>query len=362
MPDTENTITMQHPVPVSSQPPTSTAARVAVVIGRWQLVHKGHESLLTTALALADQVVIVIGSAFRARDTRNPFTWQERQAMLLASLSAADKARVHCVPVRDYFDDARWNAAVLAGVKQFTDQSQAQVTLVGFSKDHTSYYLHHFPQWALHEVAPSVEIDATALRHVFFDGVVPDARWAVLEPYVSPAVLHYLQAWSQLPVYAQRAVEHAAVVRYRQRWTADCYLTADAVVLAQEHVLLIRRGGDVGHGQWALPGGFVEKNETFYQAAVRELAEETGFKTWAATLQHACKGRAVFDHPLRSPRGRLVTQAFFFDMGNIRLPEIAGADDALEARWVPCADLPALEAQLFEDHAAILDHFLGLYP
>lgn len=255
MPDTENPITMQHPIPVSSQSLSSNTASVAVVIGRWQLVHKGHESLLTTALALADQVVVVIGSAFRARDTRNPFTWQERQAMLLASLSAADKARVQCVPVRDYFDDARWNAAVLAGVKQFTDQTQAQVTLVGFSKDHTSYYLHHFPQWALHEVAPSVEIDATALRHVFFDGVTPDARWAVLEPYVSPAVLHYLQAWSQLPVYAQRAAEHAAVVRYRQRWTADCYLTADAVVLAQEHVLLIRRGGDVGHGQWALPGG-----------------------------------------------------------------------------------------------------------
>lgn len=336
------------------------AAGTAVIVGRWQLFHKGHETLLQAALATAAQVIVVIGSARRSRDVRNPFNWEERQAMVQAALAPADRQRVQFLPVRDYFDDARWNAAVRDGVGQLTG-GNGPVTLVGFRKDHTSYYLDYFPNWASQSVAQEVDVDATALRNVFFEGQDPDARLAVLRPYVSAGVLAYLQAWSRLPVYAQRVVEQQVVVQYRKKWSGDAYLTADAVVVASGHVLLIRRGGEVGHGQWALPGGFVDKNERFYTAALRELHEETGFKTLESTMRQALQASQIFDHPLRSARGRLITNAFFFDLGSIRLPEVKGTDDALDAKWVPLADLPALEDQLFEDHAAILDRFVGIY-
>lgn len=335
-------------------------ANTSVIVGRWQLFHKGHETLLNAALQLAEQVIVVIGSAYHARDARNPFTWQERQAMLQSVLSEADKPRVQFLPVRDYFDDERWNTAVRAGVQQLAP-GRGGVVLVGFKKDRTTYYLDNFPDWSTHAVQPELDLDATSLRNVFFEGSDPDARLAVLAPHVSPPVLAYLQAWARLPAYAEQVREHQAVAAYRKRWTADAYLTADAVVVASQHVLLVRRGGAMGHGQWALPGGFVDKNERFYAASLRELEEETGFRTLASTMRHALKGSQVFDHPLRSPRGRLITCAFHFDLGDIRLPEVQGADDALLAQWVPLADLPALEDQLFEDHAVILDRFVGLF-
>ena len=343
------------------QETTSIAPKgTAVIIGRWQLFHKGHETLLNAALATAEQVIVVIGSAFRSRDVRNPFSWEERREMIQATLAPQAVARVQFLPVRDYFDDDRWNAALREGVQQHTG-GHGPVTLVGFKKDHTSYYLDHFPTWAWLSAQQEVDIDATALRNVFFEGADPDARLVVLRPFVSPGVLAYLQAWARLPVYAQRVVEQTTVVQYRKKWSADVYLTADAVLVAHRHVLLIRRGGDVGYGQWALPGGFVDKGERFYTAALRELHEETGFKTLDSTMRQAFKASQVFDHPLRSPRGRLITHAFYFDLGNVRLPEIKGADDAQEAKWVALHELPQLEDQLFEDHAAILDRFVGLY-
>ena len=83
----------------------------------------------------------------------------------------------------------------------------------------------------------------------------------------------------------------------------------------------------------------------------------------SAATKSALRGEAVFDHPLRSVRGRIVTMAFHFDLGNTtHLPEVHGSDDAKEARWVPFAELPAMEDEIFEDHAVILDHFLRLWP
>lgn len=332
----------------------------AVIIGRWQLFHKGHETLLNAALASAENVIVVVGSALRSRDSRNPFNWQERKAMVQSVLRPADLDRVSFLPVRDYFDDEAWNEAVRKGVQERM-ASRAAPVLVGYKKDHTSYYLDHFPDWGSVAVPQELDVDATSLRNVFFEAADPDARMAVLAPYISVPVLNYLQAWSRLSVFAERVREHQAVVKYRKRWTANAYLTADAVVVASGHVLLVRRGGDIGYGQWACPGGFVEPLERFYDASVRELREETGFATLSSTMKAALRRSRVFDHPGRSPRGRLVTTAYHFDLGNIRLPEVKGADDAMEAKWVPIAELPSYVELLFEDHAAILDAFLGVY-
>ena len=337
------------------------SSSIGVVIGRFQILQRGHGTLLQAALALAPKVIVVIGSAFRARDAHNPFTWEERQQQFEAVLSAADRKRVEFLPVRDYYDDQRWGDAVRAGLERLAGRG-AKVTLVGFKKDRTSGYLDPFPGWTVQEVEPELDISASDLRRVYFESSNISAALTVIGNYVEPGVRDYLEAWAQLPAYRQCQAEHRAVVAYREKYTAPFSLTSDCVVTARAHVLLIKRGGSIGHGLWALPGGFVDPYERFYPAAVRELAEETGYKPHPAQLRAALQSSAVFDHPARSPRGRIITNAFYFDLGDVELPDVEGSDDAKLAKWIPIAQLPSLESQLFEDHACILDHFLGLYP
>ncbi|WP_265943857.1 bifunctional nicotinamide-nucleotide adenylyltransferase/Nudix hydroxylase [Dechloromonas sp. A34] len=332
---------------------------VAVLIGRFQPFHNGHAALLAKALASAPQVIVVLGSAHAARNVKNPFTWEERAIMIATTLDSESRHRVRFVPIRDYYDDRRWGEAVAAEVASYCTPS-ARIALVGHLKDASSHYLKRFPGWEF-VAAPSYgEIDATAIRRIYFEGEDAAATQALLGGLLPPAIGHYLKGWAQLPPFARLRGEHLAIEDNKRIWGSGPFVTVDAVVTAADHVLLVERGQAPGKGLWALPGGFLEPRERVLQGAIRELREETGLALLDSTLEAALTEVAVFDHPDRSLRGRTITHAHRFELGQCRLPEVAGADDAALAKWVPVAELPAMEGLFFEDHFNILDHFLSL--
>ncbi len=338
-----------------------------VYIGRFQPFHNGHLAVLLRALAQANTVVVVLGSGCRARNIKNPFSDGEREQMIIASVRdvcAQDAARVAFRAVRDYYDNARWVAAVKRAVGEVTLQQDARLGIIGHVKDDSSYYLHEFPEWRLVQQDNHAGLCATDLRRSVFapDG---DAAWNVSAAAVPQAVLRFLQEFRQRPAFADLANEFAAIEQYRASWASAPYppifVTVDAVVRCAEHVLLVRRGAHPGRGQWALPGGFLETSETLQEGAIRELREETGLAIDPEALRRAIAGWATFDHPNRSVRGRVISHAFFFDLVGDERPDVAGGDDAAEARWFPISSLCGMETILFEDHLCIMDRFLKLY-
>jgi len=330
----------------------------AILIGRFQPFHNGHAALLEQALKMADHALVVLGSSFRARNARNPFTWEERAAMIRACFNEADARRIIFVPVRDYYDDARWATAVQEGVRAAMQGHAApRLALVGFHKDASSYYLKLFPQWSFAALEKQGDFDATPIRGLYFGG--SEAAWATLRSQVPSAVVQYLENWRLLPAFAAMREEHETIEAGKKQWGLGPFVTLDAVVTVAGHVLLVRRKHPPGKGLWAIPGGFLEGRERLLQGAIRELKEETGLDIEDAELAGACRKVAVFDHPDRSPRGRVITHAYWFDLPLPALPSVAGADDACDARWFPVSELPGMEAELFEDHFVILDGFLG---
>lgn len=122
-------------------------------------------------------------------------------------------------------------------------------------------------------------------------------------------------------------------------------VTADCIVITKEaepKVLLIERGGEPFKGCWALPGGFMNMDETTEQCAFRELEEETGLKIGEV---HQIGAYSRVD---RDPRGRTITVAY---LAVVDAPiAVKGQDDAAKAQWFPLSALP----ELAFDHADIM--------
>jgi 8-oxo-dGTP diphosphatase len=119
-------------------------------------------------------------------------------------------------------------------------------------------------------------------------------------------------------------------------------VTADVVAFAMRAddlaVLLIRRKDEPFKGAWALPGGFVDENESLERAAARELYEETGL----TGLRMEQLG--AFGDPGRDPRGHTVTVAYVSFLMTEK--KITAGDDATAAEWKSFRALTLEDAQV----------------
>jgi bifunctional NMN adenylyltransferase/nudix hydrolase len=345
-----------------------------VFIGRFQPFHNGHKAVIDAALKQAKEVVIVVGSSFAARNIRNPFTFAERKAMIEAAYPDVSQdmfstfghnqggKRLHIVPVSDYpYDDNKWVNAIQKIVDETVPHAK-DVGLIGHSKDSSSYYLNIFPRWKNHIEVPDVGgINATDIRKTILtqmdytdfeelSAIMPDNTLSCMAGILNKPELNVVRQ------------EYEMVKKYKEAWKAapfpPTFMTVDAVVVQSGHILLVKRGDMPGKGLWALPGGFLNQDETMLDGAIRELKEETKIKVPVPVLKGSIKESKTFDAPNRSSRGRTITQAFLIDLGVGELPKVKGSDDAEKAFWVPFKDVK--QELLFEDHFHIIDNFINI--
>ena len=113
-------------------------------------------------------------------------------------------------------------------------------------------------------------------------------------------------------------------------------------------VLAIRRGADPGQGQWALPGGYLDADETPAQAAARECLEETNCLVVMDSL-------ACIHHVLTREGGLLVLAYSGRLVGGPATP----TEEAPELAWFAPRDLPELG---FSSHRQAVDAWLRGVP
>lgn len=150
--------------------------------------------------------------------------------------------------------------------------------------------------------------------------------------------------------------------KYLETYDKDAYekpsVTVDCLIFSMNEknnleVLMIKRAGYPYKDCWAIPGGFVNINESLEEAAKRELKEETGVENVYLEQLY------TFGDVKRDPRMRVISVAYIALVSKSELLIHAG-DDASDAQWVELnvvdgkVELPE-NLELAFDHEKILN-------
>lgn len=338
-----------------------------VFIGRFQPFHLGHLKVVQQAKKLAKNVIILVGGQGKARSDRNPFTFEQRKAMIANSVQD-----VIILPIRDFtYDDTKWVLQVKDVVNSFIlEQNNSgpilhgygdfKVGLIGYEKDQSSYYLNLFPQWQFQKVKSFSNINATDIRRIYFEEATQPHQMMAVAP--SPVVKFM---YNQFQYFQLIKSQYNFAKQYKKLWAKSPYpptfCCADALVQVSDYVLLVQRATTPGKNLLALPGGYLQqqRKQTFTDAAIRQLRQQTRLKVPQPVLRGNIVKQKLFDNPYRSSRGRVITQVTHIKLNKQQsLPQVRGDKTQVHnAKWHSLSQLD--QHMFFQDHYHILKNLIN---
>ncbi len=124
---------------------------LGMVIGRFQVLHKGHVAMVRHALEFCDQVVVYIGSSQERRTKLNPFSYEERVEMFERAFVAeciCKKLIIRPLPDIGVGNNDSWGMYVMNTFnKEFHRLPDLYVT--GCEKERSS--------WFTNDIAPNTD-------------------------------------------------------------------------------------------------------------------------------------------------------------------------------------------------------------
>jgi ADP-ribose pyrophosphatase YjhB (NUDIX family) len=125
------------------------------------------------------------------------------------------------------------------------------------------------------------------------------------------------------------------------------HVTADVIVVDRKNeILLIKRAKNLTNGgKYAIPGGFVDRNETIREAGIREVLEETGYEVEPFLLLR------VADNPDRPQEDR--QNIGFFYIAKLKGGEKTLNNEVSEVNWFNLDRLPNKDQFAFDHYEGI---------
>jgi bifunctional NMN adenylyltransferase/nudix hydrolase len=343
---------------------------VGLYIGRFNPPHLGHESILFEMLHhRLDTIIVAIGGATGARTFKNPWNFAERSIMINLAFEAVKErmkkisspsfempnTKLRIIGIPDYISDYRWQQDIRVRVEGITTPND-NISIYGYEKDSSSYYLKLFPEWNFVGVNAQYLLDATTVREKIYKNEFN--KEAQPNEYndmqmVSGGVLNFINGWVESDEFNQLRREWEFINTYKRQFEGlkhkPVFITVDALfVTRKKEVVLIERKEYPGLGTLAMPGGFVYPDLTLRQSLNRILEKKLGIDI--GDIKHT--RLEVIDNPDRSLRGRTITNVFVFE--NFKYDGMLRG----EPNYYPIGNLGMYRQQMFEDHFMIIDHLM----
>ncbi|MGZ8924462.1 MAG: NUDIX domain-containing protein [Nitrososphaeraceae archaeon] len=331
-----------------------------VIHDKFRFIHQHTIDNIVQCQEITDNIIILIDACNRSRSIVNPFTAEERKKMIITELPPAILNNVYFVNISDrlYNPEMYYNQFhtaidnVISVVSDYNGMTyppnQIGIITSNQSKQHLS-------KLSRYEIIKHIPSNCTnSLTEGWLSG-----RTDYIIPLPS-RINQFLEEFKSTIAYKYLQEEYTKYVEYKNSWKSTPYppffVTADAVVIKNNHVLMVTRKNSPGKNLLALPGGFVNQDELIVDAAMRELWEETQIDVPDHVLRNSIKREKVYDHPDRSIRGRTITTAFLIDLSgkDTTFPIVQANDDAVDVDWISLYDLRNSCHTCFEDHADII--------
>lgn len=342
---------------------------VGVFIGCFQPFHIGHKTVIDAMIKEVDIPIVIIGSSDLSPSVLNPFSYSLRYTMLKEMYP-----NLIIMTADDYkYQDGVWIGRIKQLISTFEYVSlgpggpskQNPVVIYGCHKDGTSEYLDWFPEYKYKEIDSGIDLSSTDIRNLYFqylDKTNFDGQdWDETLPKSS---IDVMRDFTNTDEFKRLKDEFFYIKRYKKDTKfvgidfPPIFVATDALVVCGGNILLVVRGGSLGNNQVAMPGGFLNADESINNGLFRELKEETKIDVPQAILRNSLKTIEVFDDPRRSLRGRTITHCGLIVLREKKLPKVKGSDDAKEAFWLPINRIENIRDRFFEDHYFVIKKML----
>ena len=160
-----------------------------LLIGRFQPFHLGHLKALHFALSKIDKLWIGLGSSNKPLQKNNPFSAEERNDMILASIDESMKSRIQIYFIPDLENHIKWIKLIDTLVPKFD---------VIFTNDELTKYLYSKRDVEVLSI-PFVNRDVLSGTNIR-DMIINDQKWGDLVPEGTQNFLNKINAKERLKI------------------------------------------------------------------------------------------------------------------------------------------------------------------
>lgn len=328
--------------------------KLALIIGRFQPLHNGHLALIAEARKQADQTLVLIGSSKQLPDFKNPFSYEERLGLLTQCLPRGEDLSVYGLP--DQHDDDEWIQEVVARVNQL-EEDPTEVAVFCGQKDE-EFYRKSF-LYPVINVDKEICCSATAVRTAWYDNTL----WTVEEfiPEVTKKFLENHKDHDRLSVEYSTTTESAQQKKEGHPFGNPVEVVSFAVIVKDTKVLLGKRGGPRGDGQWGLPGGFIHHDENTLDGCLRETHEEMGFNLKELIVSNCaqCFAQSVEENLDNLGTRNIGINYLFVIKPEHELEVKVDQVETTDYKWVPLKEILEDSFLLFYNHNLVVKRLIS---